>query len=101
VGALLEATGDFKNAYMAYKEGVKYKDPDCAFNLGRLHEEGFGCKADAKKALSFFMQAVKWGAVDAHLELRRMYLINEEVRDEKKALEHEQLARDAGVELPE
>lgn len=101
VGVLLEATGDFKNACKAYKEGVKYKDPDCAFNLGRLHEEGFGCKADAKKALSFFMQAVKWGAVDAHLELRRMYLTNEEVRDEKKAMEHERLAREAGVEVPE
>lgn len=101
VGVLLENTSDFKNAIKAYKEGIKYKDADCAFNLARLHEEGFGCKADAKKALSFFMQAVKWGTVDAHLELRRMYLTNEEVRDEKKAMEHEQLAREAGLEIPE
>jgi uncharacterized protein len=101
VGVILENTGDYKNAIKAYKEGAKYKDADCAFNLARLHEEGFGCKADAKKAINFFMQAVKWGTVDAHLELRRMYLTNEEVRDEKKAMEHEQLARDAGVEIPE
>jgi uncharacterized protein len=47
------------------------------------------------------MDAVKWGAVDAHVELRRMYLTNEVVRDENKAMEHEQLARDAGYEFPE
>ncbi|HEY8895699.1 MAG TPA: SEL1-like repeat protein [Niastella sp.] len=101
VGILLENSGDFKNALKAYKEGAKYKDPDCAFNLARLHEEGWGCKADAKKAISYYMQAVKWGTVDAHLELRRMYLTNGEVRDEKKAQEHEQLAREAGLEIPE
>ncbi len=95
VGVLLEQKEDHKKAYKAYKDGAKYKDADCAFNLARLHELGHGCKQDPAKALSFYRDAVKWGAVDAHLELRRMYLTNEQVRDEKKALEHEQLAREA------
>lgn len=101
VGVLLEQKEDYKNAYKAYKDGAKYKDADCAFNLARLHELGHGCKQDPHKALSFYMDSVTWGAVDAHLELRRMYLNYEEVRDEKKAMEHEQLAREAGVEIPE
>jgi uncharacterized protein len=100
VGVLLEKKEDYKSAYKAYKDGAKYEDADCAFNLARLHELGHGCKQDPRKALSFYMDSVKWGAVDAHLELRRMYLTCEEVRDEKKAMEHEQLARDAGVEVP-
>jgi uncharacterized protein len=101
VGVLLEQKEDYKNAYKAYKDGAKYKDADCAFNLARLHELGHGCKQDPGKALSFYNDAIKWGAVDVHLELRRLYLTNEQVRDEKKALEHEQLAREAGVEIPE
>lgn len=101
VGALLEQKEDYKNAYKAYKDGARYKDADCAFNLARLHELGHGCKQDPGKALSFYKDAVKWGVVDAHLELRRLYLTNEQVRDEKKALEHEQLAREAGLEIPE
>lgn len=101
VGALLEEKDDYKNAYKAYKDGAKYKDGDCAFNLARLHEKGKGCKQDINKALSFFKDSVKWGVNDAHLELRRLYLTNEQVRDEKKAMEHEQLAREAGVEIPE
>lgn len=101
VGVLLEQKEDYKNAYKAYKDGAKYKDADCAFNLARLHELGHGCKQDFRKALSFYLDAVKWGAVDAHLELRRLYLTNEQVRDENKAVEHEQLAREAGCEIPE
>lgn len=101
VGVLLEQKEDYKNAYKAYKAGAKYKDTDCAFNLARLHELGHGCKQDPRKALSYYMDSVKWGTANAHLELRRMYLTNEEVRDEKKAMEHEQLAREAGVEIPE
>jgi TPR repeat protein len=101
VGVLLEKKEDYKNAYKAYKDGARYKDADCAFNLARLHELGHGCKQDPAKALSFYRDSVKWGTVDAHLELRRLYLTNELVRDEKKALEHEQLAREAGLEIPE
>ncbi|MCS3799501.1 SEL1-like repeat protein [Niastella sp. OAS944] len=101
VGVLFEQKEDYKNAYKAYKSGAKYKDPDCAFNLARLHELGHGCKQDPRKALSYYMDSVKWGTANAHLELRRMYLTYDEVRDEKKAMEHEQLAREAGVEIPE
>lgn len=39
VGVLLEQIEDYPNAYKAYKDGAKYKDGDCAFNLARLHEE--------------------------------------------------------------
>jgi TPR repeat protein len=101
VGVLLEPTGEYKSAFNAYKEGLKYNDADCAFNMARLYEQGLGCKADPRKSLSYYMKAVEWGAIDAHLQLRRLYLFNELVRDEVKAMEHEQLARDAGIEIPE
>lgn len=99
-GVLFERSGDYKNAMDAYKAGVKYNDENCAYNLGRLYQGGWGVEPDARKAIHWYTKAVELGAVDAHLELRRLYLFNDEVKDEAKGMEHEQMARDAGLELP-
>ncbi|MCF6404499.1 SEL1-like repeat protein [Chitinophaga filiformis] len=98
VGILSERTGDYKNALEAYKAGVKYNDTDCAFNLARMYEGGWVYKPDPRKAIHWYLKAVELGAADAHLEIRRLYLYNDEVKDEAKAMEHEQMARDAGLE---
>lgn len=100
VGVLCERTGDYKTAMDAYRAGVKYSDENCAYNLGRLYQGGWGVEPDARKAIHWYSKAVELGAVDAHLELRRLYLFNDEVKDEAKGMEHEQMARDAGLELP-
>jgi uncharacterized protein len=100
-GMLFEKTGNYKNAFDFYKDGTRYNDENCAFNLARMYEAGWGCKADPRKALAWFMKSVEWGAADAHLQLRRLYLYNDAVKDEAKAMEHERLAREAGLEVGE
>ncbi|MBC9934172.1 SEL1-like repeat protein [Chitinophaga qingshengii] len=99
-GILFEAKEDYKNAVDAYRKGIKNKDSFCAFNLARLYETGEGVKPDARKALSHYMKAMEFGMEDAVLELRRMYRYNEEVKDETKALQYEQQAREAGLDIP-
>ncbi|WP_343744236.1 SEL1-like repeat protein [Chitinophaga sp.] len=101
VGTLFEVAEDYKNAVDAYRSGIKNKDEYCAFNMARLYELGQGVKTDARKALSHYMKAVELGMVDALLELRRMYLYNEDVKDETRARQYEQQARDAGLDIPE
>lgn len=99
VGYLFEEKEDYNNAFDAYKSGVKNKDGYCAYQLARLYELGLGCKADPRKALGYYLKAVELGEDNAHLELHRLYLYNDIVKDEAKAREHEQLARDAGCNV--
>ncbi|NML40661.1 SEL1-like repeat protein [Chitinophaga sp. G-6-1-13] len=101
VGTLSEVAEDYKNAVDAYRSGIKNKDGYCAFNMARLYELGLGVKSDARKALSHYMKAVDFGMDDALLELRRMYHYNEDVKDEARARQYEQQARDAGLDIPE
>ncbi|QJB38985.1 SEL1-like repeat protein [Chitinophaga oryzae] len=101
VGTLSEAAEDYKNAVDAYRSGIKNKDPYCAFNMARLYELGRGVKGDPRKALSHYMKAIDFGMEDAVLELRRMYLYNDDVKDEAMAQQYEQQARDAGLDIPE
>lgn len=101
VGTLSEAAEDYKNAVDAYRSGIKNKDAYCAFNMARLYELGLGVKGDPRKALSHYMKAIDFGMEDAVLELRRMYLYNEDVKDEALAQKYEQQARDAGLDIPE
>ncbi|RBL89516.1 SEL1-like repeat protein [Chitinophaga flava] len=99
VGYLFEEKEDYNNAFDAYKSGVKNNDGYCAINLARLYELGLGCKADPRKAISYYIKAAELGEDNAHLELRRLYLYNDVVKDEAKAREHEQLALDAGLDI--
>ncbi|MBC9914959.1 SEL1-like repeat protein [Chitinophaga varians] len=101
IGTLSEVAEDYKSAVDAYRSGIKNKDEYCAFNMARLYELGLGVKPDARKALSHYMKAVDFGMEDALLELRRMYLYNEDVKDEVRAKQYEQQARDAGLDIPE
>lgn len=101
VGTLSEAAEDYKSAVDAYRTGIKNKDAYCAFNMARLYELGQGVKGDPRKALSHYMKAIDFGMEDAVLELRRMYLYNEDVKDEALAQKYEQQARDAGLDIPE
>lgn len=100
VGTLSEVAEDYKSAVDAYRSGIKHKDEYCAFNMARLYELGLGVKPDPRKALSHYMKAVDFGMEDALLELRRMYLYNEDVKDEARAKQYEQQARDAGLDIP-
>ena len=41
-----------------YKESVNLGNPKAMMALGRIYEEGIGCKADLEQAANYYEQAV-------------------------------------------
>lgn len=100
LGYVYQQKGEFEDAINSYKKGIRADNSYCAYKIAWLYENGYGCKADSRKALSYLIKAVELGGMPAaHLELRRMYLYDDTVRDPEKAKEHEALAKEAGLEI--
>ncbi|SEM01331.1 TPR repeat [bacterium A37T11] len=90
LGFVHEKRLEYDDALFYYKIGQQAGSGYCANCLAAMYEEGLGCRADTRKALSMYEKAWKLGYTQAVNEIIRIYRYDEELKNESKAQDWEQ-----------
>lgn len=92
--------GAFGLALKELQPPAKAGNPEAAFWLGRMYEDGLGVKRDGDIAVNWYRQSAEAGWVDAKLRLGEIYFRGtEELQDFKKAYKWLQQAANDGSPL--
>ena len=88
---------NYTMAYYWWKKGANKGDAKCWDNMGLLYHEGWGTKADIRKALKYFKKALDVNPEDP-FALRHIGEIYLEYMNVEKAQKYYQMAADLGDE---
>lgn len=94
--------GDYKNAFIAFNNGVQAGDRDmCAFQLGECYFEGIGCNQDFQRAFELHLESASHGNDFAAYALGMDYYYGYGCKkDNKEALKWYKIAHESGF-IPE
>jgi hypothetical protein len=88
---------DYAKARQWLEQAAAGNDPEAQYNLALIYSNGYGVKADKRKALALYQRAAKQGAPAALNNLGGMYRFGEGVpKDQKKAVAMFKQAHDGG-----
>ena len=101
LGYLYDAKGDYEKGLQFYQLASDEGSDLAAYNLGVLYLNGLGTDKNIEKAVECFKIALSRTYPHAHLELARIYRDENGFIDKKKAEEHLNEAKIAGLTIPE
>ena len=78
-GVTAYRSGAFAIASQELAPLAKAGNPEAAYWMGRMYQDGLGVKKDVDKALTYFKQAAKGGWHDAELQLGEIYFHGRDV----------------------
>ncbi|MGK9126272.1 SEL1-like repeat protein [Olivibacter sp. SA151] len=100
LGYVAKETGYYDEALSYLRQGSKEGSAYCTYLLAIMYQDGLGCRADNRKALSTFKKANEMGDINSILEIYNILRSDEELKDEEQAKEWLSKARAQGLEIP-